>query len=213
MDKYAKYAKFIEFSDSTLYDDHKKFMGQCDHHLLNDARIAFWSFANNKWTNLYRGFRINGGESIFPYLKSCEYTEKVVQESTELFDKKLQELVLENQELKSLVYNSLDEINDLKEHNKFLSSRVFELEKILEKKEVHDIPAQESVSRKPVQTSLDDLDDYEEPIKNKSLLAAERRGQIKRDGTVANAVNSFKKNFYELKDDARQAQMVRDWQS
>jgi hypothetical protein len=136
MDKYAKYAKFIEFSNSTLNGDYKKFIDRDDPHLLNDARIAFFSFAQNNWTKLYRAFRINGGETIFPYLKSCEYTEKVVQESTELFDKKLQELVLENQELKSLVYNSLDEINDLKEHNKFLSSRVFELEKLSEKKEV-----------------------------------------------------------------------------
>jgi hypothetical protein len=85
--------------------------------------------------------------------------------------------------------------------------------KSVEEEIVPDIQAQESVLRKLVQTSLDDLDDYEEPIKNNPLLAAERRGQIKRGGTVANAVDSFKKNFYELKDDARQAQMVRDWQS
>jgi hypothetical protein len=202
MDKYAKYAKFIEFSNSTLNDDHKKFIDRDDPHLLNDARIAFWTFVNNKWTKLYRAFRINGGETIFPYLKSCEYTEKVVQESNELFDKKIQELVLENQELKSLVYNLLDRIKQLE------NCEVKPVEEI-----VPGIQAQESVSRKPVQNSLDDLDDEEESTKNNPLLAAERRGQIKRGGTVANAVNSFKKNFYDLKDDARQAQMVRDWQS
>jgi hypothetical protein len=90
-----------------------------------------------------------------PAHESCEYTEEVVQELKSLVYNSLDEI----NELKSLVYNSLGEINDLKEHNNFLSSRVFELEKILEKKEVPDIQAQESASRKPVQTSLDDLDD------------------------------------------------------
>jgi hypothetical protein len=129
---------------------------------------------------------------------------------------RLMELEKENQELKSIVYNLLDQVSSIKENKPFLLDRIKELEKgeVKQTEEiVPDIPAQESASRKPVQTSLDDLDDYEEPIKNNPLLAAERRGQIKRGGTVANAVNSFKKNFYELKDDARQAQMVRDWQN
>jgi len=159
------------------------------------------------------GFRMLPGQSggTFLYLVSCQYTEKVVKENTEIFDKKLQileeeiqysqlqvkdmnkghyvhdyklqeieknmlefnqkleKLGLENQELKtnnynsleqinnmrqhqtivlkefeencigelkSLVYNSLDKIENLKEHNKSLNLRVFELEKLLEKKEV-----------------------------------------------------------------------------
>ena len=71
-----------------------------------------------------------------PFKVSCNYTDMIVKENTELFDLKLQELVTENQELKSLVYNSLDQINDMREHNKSLSSRIFELESLLEKKEV-----------------------------------------------------------------------------
>ena len=118
------------------------------------------------------------------------------------FGPRISELESENKELKSIVYNLLDRIKDLEKGEV----------KHAEEEIVPDIQAQESVSRKPVQTSLDDLDE-EEPIKNNPLLAAERRGEIKRGGTVANAVNSFKKNFYELKDDARQAQMMRDWQN
>jgi hypothetical protein len=118
------------------------------------------------------------------------------------FGPRISELESENQELKSIVYNLLDRIKQLE------NCEVKQTEEI-----VPDIQAQESVSRKPVQTSLDDLDDEEELIKNNPLLAAERRSEIKRGGTVANAVKSFKKNFYELKDDVRQAQMVRDWQS
>jgi len=72
-------------------------------------------------------------------------------------EKKMLKSEQENQELKSLVYSLLDQVddfkenkqfflervqelendqNELKEHNKSLSSRVFELESLLEKKEV-----------------------------------------------------------------------------
>jgi len=57
------------------------------------------------------------GEGMFAYVKSCQYTEHVI----ERIDK-------ENQELKSLIYEMLDEINELKEHNNCLSERILYLE-------------------------------------------------------------------------------------
>jgi len=52
--------------------------------------------------------------SLTAYVKSCQYTEHVIEQ--------------ENQELKSLIYAMLDEINDLKEHNNCLSERILFLE-------------------------------------------------------------------------------------
>ena len=37
-------------------------------------------------------------------------------------------MILENQELKSLIYGMLEEISELKEHNRSLSERIFSLE-------------------------------------------------------------------------------------
>jgi hypothetical protein len=134
-----KLTKCIEFARSTLRQDYKDFAGNQGYHLLDPVRIKLlYPFQITKWTELCSAFHTSssGNSSIFPYLKSCEYTEKVVKENTELFDLKLQELITENDELKSLVYSSLEQINELKEHNKSLSSRLFELESLLEKKEV-----------------------------------------------------------------------------
>ncbi len=78
--------------------------------------------------------------SIYPYLKSCEYAEKIVEENNKDLELKFKEIEQENQEFKCLVYNLLDRFDELKEHNKSLSSRVFELESLLEKKEVPEVP-------------------------------------------------------------------------
>jgi DNA repair exonuclease SbcCD ATPase subunit len=59
--------------------------------------------------------KASNGEGIFAYIKSCQYTEHLVQE-----------LNTENKELKSLIYGMLDEINELKNINQRLNK--FELE-------------------------------------------------------------------------------------
>ena len=156
-----QYTKCIEFFTSTVTDDRKNFMS--DRHLLDPVRIKLhYPFYAYGWVETCDAFT-NGhaSTSVYPYLKSCEYSEKIVKESTELFDLKLQEVVLENinlkceidelkenqtnkfivvekeiDELKSLLVNSLDELNQLKEHNKSLSSRVSELESLFEKQEI-----------------------------------------------------------------------------
>jgi len=63
----------------------------------------------------------SAGNFIFTYIKSCQYTDHVV-------ELKSKELSAENQELKSLIFGMLDEINELKEHNKCLSGRILSLE-------------------------------------------------------------------------------------
>ena len=60
----------------------------------------------------------DSGEGMFAYVKSCQYTEHVIEER----------INKENQELKSLIYAMLDEINELKEHNNCLSERILFLE-------------------------------------------------------------------------------------
>ena len=59
--------------------------------------------------------KASNGEGFFAYIKSCQYTEHLVQE-----------LNTENKELKSLIYGMLDEINELKNINQRLNK--FELE-------------------------------------------------------------------------------------
>lgn len=58
--------------------------------------------------------------SLYSYLKSCLYTDQLV-------NTKVKELSTENQELSSLIYGIWDEINELREHNKTLSDEINEL--------------------------------------------------------------------------------------
>ena len=82
----------------------------------------------NNWVNncerFYHELELHGhdhyraiGSALYSHIKSCEYT-----------DEKLKDLNTENQEFKSLIYGMLDEINELKEHNKCLSERIHNLE-------------------------------------------------------------------------------------
>ena len=95
----------------------------------NMSGLAFCKIKsiNQWWTTSMEGFRLNGGfgngagHYIFTYIKSCQYTDHVVELKTK-------ELSAENQELKSLIYGMLDEISELKEHNKCLSERILLLE-------------------------------------------------------------------------------------
>ena len=72
--------------------------------------------------------------ALFGYIKSCEYTDKLI-------ETKVQEVNIETQDLKSLVYSMLDEINELKEHNKSLSlsSETQELKSLVMLNEINEL--------------------------------------------------------------------------
>ena len=108
--------------------------------------------------------------SYYQYIKSCQYSENLVNE-----------LRMENNELKSLVYNMLDEINELKQ-----------------------------VLSQPVQV-LSQSDRNE--MRNKLFSVAELRGEIKRNGVVANAVKNFKKNYFQERESIRQQEIIEGWQN
>ena len=121
-----KFTKCVEFASSTLPDDFKDTITD-GRYLIDKVRIdVLYPFQIRKWTELSNAFHTttSGHSSIFPYLKSCEYAEKIVKENNESFELRLQKLEKENQELKALVYSSLDQINSLKENNSFLSEEL-----------------------------------------------------------------------------------------
>ena len=196
------YTKSTEFLKSTEGEDINNF------HAASRRRLnKLFDCISVYWNNICNGLGSHQ-DALYAYFKSCEYTEKVVKENNESFELKLQqlhqeikhikatvidvqqqkitELEQENQELKSLVYSSLDQIsslkenksflfeelelmkisfdgslreleevsldnlgqqiivlldkfNDLKEHNKCLSSRVLDIEYLFEKKEIPDL--------------------------------------------------------------------------
>ena len=82
------------------------------------------------------------GTGFFAFIKSCKYTEFLNKKTLELFENQNKELklsisslvqesflksentILENQELKSLIYGMLEEISELKDHNRSLSERI-----------------------------------------------------------------------------------------
>ena len=133
-----RFTKCIQFATSTCRENFKDFIGREAPHLLDSIRIKLvYPLQISKWRELCEALCTGTGchSSIYPYLKSCEYAEKIVEENNKELELKFKEIEQENQEFKCLVYNLLDQFNELKEHNKSLSSRVFELESLLEKKE------------------------------------------------------------------------------
>ena len=200
---------------------------------------------NEVWKSKMSCFA-NGMETIYvsasqTYIKSCLYTDHLV-------DSKVKELRTENQELKSLIYGMLDEIQELKEHNRSLSERlelveniqipipvsvpdlISFLDSVPENVSVQipipvpnnvSVPVSENVSVQvpiPVPKNVPipvpkNISKEETKNKNNSLLAAERRGEIKKNGLVANATRDFKKNFYEIKQDIHQREIIQGWQN
>ena len=103
------------------------------------SSIAQWWHRTTEGFCSMSGTGNGGGHYIFTYINSCQYTDHLIKELKLSISSLVQEsylksenILLENQELKSLIYGMLDEINELKEHNKSLSERKFLLEKFIE---------------------------------------------------------------------------------
>ena len=118
MDILLKYAKHLEIDwYNTLHVD------------KNDTLNMEINRTKTYWTSACKDYisKLDGNTcvpflcSLFGYIKSCEYSEKLI-------EKKVQEFNIENVELKSLVYGMLDENNEFKEHNRRLSERIELLE-------------------------------------------------------------------------------------
>ncbi len=128
----AKFSRSIKFALLTTPIEYKNFIygGKLNEN-CERLNIDF-----QPWSELCCAF--NPG--IYPFLKSCEYADRLqaeaigridgrvidaqirIKESTELFDSKLNEVVLENENLKCIVNNSISEINELRDEqeNMFL---------------------------------------------------------------------------------------------
>ena len=92
------------------------------------------SSCNQWWTTFSTQFSQRIGSNsgtpahLYTYLTSCQFTEHLVNLKTDDLNTSVKELNTENKELKSLIYGMLDEINDLKEHQRCLSERIVCLE-------------------------------------------------------------------------------------
>jgi hypothetical protein len=176
----GKFSKCIEYTSSRIRGDQREFLyrqslNKLCQHIKEETFLAI------HWLDLCNAFK----PGIYPFLKSCEYTDKVhglvilkidnelkniknaFKDYKMLFLSKLKEVDLENKnikyisstvnnslceiyelrdeqenrflivekennELKSLVYSLLEQLNELKENNKCLTSRICELETLLE---------------------------------------------------------------------------------
>jgi hemerythrin-like domain-containing protein len=109
--------KFIDFLGISyprhIYEERYSF--QKSNYLIPKEITKWWAMGLQDFVKYVHS--ADHGEGMFAYVKSCQYTEHVI----ERIDK-------ENQELKSLIYEMLDEINELKEHNNCLSERILYLE-------------------------------------------------------------------------------------
>ena len=110
-------------------------------HLL----LRYWEKIHNKLNDHPKrtaALRNACGSGFFAFIKSYKYTEFLNKKTLELFEnqnKKLklsisslvqesylksENMISENQELKSLIYGILEEISELKYHNRSLSERI-----------------------------------------------------------------------------------------
>ena len=133
MDQFEKY---IEFTGKSFpipnfnnpFDSWRREGYECKFKLFNSDKL---NYSKNKlidfWTqhSYACGYKLGiddrnapvVGPSLYSYLKSCQYTDNIIKEH-----------LIENEKLNSLIYGMWDEINELKEHNKNLSERIFALE-------------------------------------------------------------------------------------
>jgi hypothetical protein len=114
MDQIKKITEFL----GNLYPQ----FSDCERHAFKKSNYTIPGEITRWWNMSLQDFvnyvhKTDGGEGMFAYVKSCQYTDFVIEE-----------LNTENKELKSLIYGMLDEINELKEHNKSLSERIELLE-------------------------------------------------------------------------------------
>ena len=128
--------------------------------------------------NLYMG---TSGQCIFTYVMSCKYADTLFEEHAA----QIHQLSLENQELKKLVQQLLDE---------------------------RKAPAAVNATqpRKEVSSPISDVDDEDVvEVVNEPLLAAERR--YRKNNPVSKAVDKFKKSYYSVREEVRQEGIARDW--
>ena len=151
--------KFIDFFINRFESSHN-----CDNGLEYEEKdydnfIKKCNSFNEVWKSKV-GVYANGYENITittsqTYIKSCLYTEHLV-------ELKVKELKTENQELKSLIYGMLDEIQELKEHNRSLSERL-EL--------VENIPI-------PIPVSVPDLISFLDPVPEKVFVPVQENVSV-----------------------------------
>jgi hypothetical protein len=125
--------------------------------------------------------------SAFTYIMSCKYADSLFDEHTQ----QINQLIIENQQLKKLVQQLLDKpvievpsVDDV----------------IVEVPSVDDNDIEFSVK---VPSTISDVDD--EDVVNEPLLAAERR--MRKNNPVSRAVQQFKKTYSSLREDI----IARDW--
>jgi len=120
MENFETYAEFLNTSFPRMQHTSEWFCNMSSFTLSKFISFRdWWSKCSTEFSQMSNTGGV--GYYLYTYLKSCQYTEHLV-------NLKTQELSSENQELKSLIYGMLDEINELKEHNKNLSERIHILE-------------------------------------------------------------------------------------
>jgi hypothetical protein len=122
MEQFEKYAEFLHNSFPRKLHNSEWF-GNMSTYVFSKfiPCNAWWYKCSEQFCQMSNSGGSGVGNYLFTYLKSCQFTEHLV-------DSKIEVLNSENQELKSLIYGMLDEINELKEHNKSLSDRLDLLE-------------------------------------------------------------------------------------
>ena len=118
MDQIKKFINFLGVSYPLRTDEERHSFQKSNYVIPKEIMDWFKMYTNDFYTYFCGRDSIGIACSLTAYVKSCQYTEHVIEESEKRICK----------ELKSLIYNMLDEINDLKEHNKCLSQRILSLE-------------------------------------------------------------------------------------
>jgi hypothetical protein len=135
MEQIKKYTNFLGDSYPRRTDEERHSFQRSGCIIPKDI-TQWWVLCSHEFAKYIYGSVDGIGIGLFTYIKGCQYSEKLVEESEgkmrkELcirFTSSMVKLKKENQELNSLIYGMLDEINELKEHNKCLSERILTLE-------------------------------------------------------------------------------------
>jgi len=151
MEKITEYTKNLNLNYNFIQEDGTSSScgtGKCFMNKLRNSWVKSCEY-------FYKALELHGhdhyraiGSALYSHIKSCEYTDEInkkLENKIEILvsnqivlenqnkrsqntEHLIQELNTENQEFKSLIYGMLDEINELKEHNKCLSERIHNLE-------------------------------------------------------------------------------------
>ena len=140
MEQIKKCIDFLGIS-YPLHNDQERHSFQKSGYLIPKEIIQWFGTCVDDFTKYLCGSLSNVGCGLlFTYIKSCQYAEHLIEQSegkmrkeltikqTTFTIKQLNILRKENEELNSFVYNMLDEIKHLKEHNNCLSERILFLE-------------------------------------------------------------------------------------